>query len=457
MNTEGKTHGTAYRLKLYPTPEQRNAMGRHAGAVRWLWNHLLGLQRETYKASARFVFGAEMQKLLPALKRREGFEWLADTHVHTLQRVCKTLDRALKDSFKTGKGFPRFKAKHRSRATFYVSNEAFRVDRSADDGRAAGRIRLPKVGSVKFRAGRLPEGRILGATVSFDGRSWWIAVQCEVESAVAPGSATVSAEDSVGIDLGLASLVTTFDGETVTHVAAPRRLRKALRKLRRAQRVLSNRKKGSARRRKQADKVRSLHRDVANQRADFHHKLSRGIADRYSAVCVEDLNVKGMAANRSLALSVADAALGEFLRQLAYKVTRNGGHLAVIGRFDPSSQTCSACGHRRTGEEKLTLSERTFRCVSDACGHVADRDANAAANIRRLGLVTLGVHVPHERTATVLNPTSKTSRRAAPGGRGRKRAPSTPDPGYGDGRTRNPAAKVAGHIRESECAGINRV
>ena len=104
------------------------------------------------------------------------------------------------------------------------------------------------------------------------------------------------------------------------------------------------------------------------------------IARNYSAVCIEDLNVAGMVKNRRLARSVSDAALGEFRRQLEYKTARSGAVLRTVGRWFPSSKTCSNCGGVKA---KLSLSERTFNC--DACGLSMDRDLNAAINIRVAG------------------------------------------------------------------------
>ena len=110
------------------------------------------------------------------------------------------------------------------------------------------------------------------------------------------------------------------------------------------------------------------------------NKATTMIAGTYSVVCVEDLNVAGMARNRHLARSLSDAALGEFRRQLEYKTARSGAVLCVVDRWFPSSKTCSNCG---VVKAKLSLSERTFNC--DACGASMDRDVNAAINIKVAG------------------------------------------------------------------------
>ena len=123
-------------------------------------------------------------------------------------------------------------------------------------------------------------------------------------------------------------------------------------------------------------KLPRIHARVANQRQDAMHKATTWLANTYSEICIEDLNVAGMVKNHHLAKAVSDAAFGEFRRQLDYKTARNGAALHVVDRWYPSSKTCSKCGAVKA---KLSLSERVFHC--DGCGLVMDRDLNAAVNI----------------------------------------------------------------------------
>ena len=371
---------TAYRLKLQPNTAQRQHLSRCAGAVRWLWNHLLDLNIKRYDAEKKFIFAAEMMKLLPELKRQ--FVWLNDVPTHTLQRVCKHLAQALKESFKSTdkrKGFPQFKVKFRGDPRFYVTNDTLRLDEGA---LPVNKVVLPKIGAVRFRGGRLPEGKINSGTIRFDGKDWWIAIQCMVDREVEP--IEPSAEDVIALDFGLKEAVLS-NGE---RRQMQKNLRKALKQLAKAQRVCSRRVKGSKRRRKAADRVRALHRKVANCRSDFLHKTTREIVDMTSSVLVyEDLHVKGMAQNRKLSLSIADAGLGEMRRQLAYKLDWAGKTAIIADRWFPSTQKCSNCGAVKTGEARLTLSQRTYRCD---CGHEMDRDLNAALNLRQYGVERLG-------------------------------------------------------------------
>ena len=180
----------------------------------------------------------------------------------------------------------------------------------------------------------------------------------------------------VGIDLGLASLAVTSDGETV---ANPRFYRAAQRRLRRAQRVLSRRRKGSANRARARHRVAVVHRKVRNARLDHAHKVALRLVRDNQAVYAEDLCVSGLARTR-LAKSVADAGWSLLLRCIEEKAARHGRTFARIGRFEPTSQVCSACG---VNDGPKPLKVRTWACA--ACGTVHDRDVNAAKNILALG------------------------------------------------------------------------
>ena len=184
------------------------------------------------------------------------------------------------------------------------------------------------------------------------------------------------ADRECGIDLGLGHFAVLDDG---TKIAAPRFLRRAEKKLRRAQRDLSRTQKGSRNRNKARVKVARAHARVTDARRDFHHKLSTCIVRENQAVTVEDLAVKGLARTR-LAKSVHDAGWSAFVSMLEYKAALYGRQFRKVGRFEPTSQICSACG-AKDGPKPLHV--RTWQC--QACGTVHDRDVNAARNIAALG------------------------------------------------------------------------
>lgn len=357
---------------------QASILSQHAGTCRWLWNHLLAMQKEKYAADGTFIFFYEMSKMLPNLKKE--FHWLAHAPSNSLGRVCRNLDSALKKCFHKGAGFPRFKTKGKSRDSFYVANHVMRIDGVIQ------KALLPKLGQVRFRSGRHLEGRIVGGNVAWNGRAWELTVQCEVDEEV-PG-VLPSAETVIGVDLGLKELMARSDGATVK---PPKSLRKAMKRLRRAQRTLARRKKSSANRNRQARIVGRIHAKVRDTRRDAQHQATSSLVNAASAVVTESLNIKGMVRNRHLALSISDAGWGEILRQITYKCLWSGKPHIKADRFEPSTQRCSACGTVLTGEHKLRLHHRTFRC---ACGAVHDRDRNAATNLRRIGLDALGLKYP---------------------------------------------------------------
>jgi putative transposase len=187
---------------------------------------------------------------------------------------------------------------------------------------------------------------------------------------------------TIGVDLGLVDFVTPSDGSEPT--PAPKFYRKATAKIRRAQKAVSRRKLGSKRREKARKRLARAHRKARDQRQDFLHKLSTELVNQHEAICVEDLNVKGLARTK-LAKSFADAAMSEFLRQLEYKCLWNGKTLIVIDRFFPSSKMCNRCGALN---DRLSLSDREWDCD---CGAHHRRDLLAACNIRDEGLRMLAV------------------------------------------------------------------
>lgn len=216
----------------------------------------------------------------------------------------------------------------------------------------------------------------MSVTVSLDaaGRYFATFLCTDVPSKDAPAT-----DREVGIDLGVKTLATLSDG---TKIENPRGLERYERKLAREQRRLSRRKgarkseKQSRRYLKQRKRVARIHAKIADARTDALHKVTTMLADENQVLCMEDLNAKGMMKNHHLAKAVTDASFGEFARLLEYKCAERGRSLVKIGRFYPSSKTCSACGHRL---DALPLSVRSWDCP--ACGAHHDRDVNAARNI----------------------------------------------------------------------------
>jgi putative transposase len=287
--------------------------------------------------------------------------------------------------------FPRFKSKKAPLSCRFTTG-AFGL---ADSDRR--HVRLPRIGVVRTHestrklARRIETGRarIRSATVTFSRGRWFVSLSVEVQHSVRTPARPNAV---IGVDLGvkhLAVLSMSVPAVSDEHgmVANPKHLDHAQRKLRRLQRQAARRRgpdkrtgaEPSRRWLRTRAEVQRLHARVANARGDGLHRLTTALADRFGTIVVEDLNVAGMLHNHRLARRIADAGWGELRRQLDYKSSWRGSTLVVADRWYPSSKTCSSCGAVKA---KLRLSDRIFRC--DCCGHTADRDANAAANLATL-------------------------------------------------------------------------
>lgn len=364
---ETTTIRKAYRFRLEPSAQQRSRLERFAGARRWVWNWALATWKAYYAEHGTSLPAKELSARLTALKSQPGTEWLVEVDSQTLQQTLADLGRAFANFFAHRARYPRFKSKKHDTVRFRIPQRVKLV---------VGRVSVPKIGTMPLRLSRPVEGTIKAATFSRDACGHWFvsfSVQAElpVVARPLPPPGVV-----VGIDLGLKDAVVLSTGE---RVEAPRLYRTAQKRLKRAQRALCRKKKGSKNRVRARVRVARLHRKVAHQRQDFLHQLSTRIIRSSGVVCIEDLNVKGLARSK-LAKSTLDASMGELRRQLAYKGLWYGVPVVAVGRWYPSSKTCHDCGHIN---HDLHLSDRLWPCP--ACGSVLDRDLNAARNIRDEG------------------------------------------------------------------------
>jgi putative transposase len=305
--------------------------------------------------------------------------WLYEVSAHIGQQALVDLDRAFDRFFKGLKGegprsgFPRFKRKgERDSARLY---EVTLEERH---------LRLPMIGRVRLKetcAERGFEGRILSATIRRRADRWFVSLAVEREREIVPPKPVRRESDVVGVDLGLKAAAVIHDGDGTVRLEPQRALRRNLARLRRLDRHLARKQKGSRNCEKAKLRRARLHYKISCQRQDFLHQLSSSLTRTKSVIVLEDLHVKGMQRNRSLALSIGDAGMGELRRQLTYKSEWYGSTLVVVDRFYPSSKLCSGCG---VTKDSLALGQRHFDC--DACGLSLDRDENAAINLRRAGL-----------------------------------------------------------------------
>lgn len=326
-------------------------------------------EKAEYAATGKFLWKKQLQPIAVGMKRQPGLEWLADLPAHavldTSARMVGALRRMVSERTAGREcGFPKAKKKFVNEAGIYCVGQASEVrDRE---------VTLPKLGTVKMRGGTIPDGRLLAARVSRDGARWMLSAQFE-SARPAPLEPT---DTTVAIDLGVATLMTAFDGSGFDEVMAPKHLRKAQKRLRRLQRSLSRRKKGSARRRAQARRVGVMHLKVRDRRKDLLHQISHRLTAKVDVLKVERLNVRGMVRNQHLALSVADAGMSRMVTLCEYKADWRGREVIKVDPWFASSQLCCMCGVRHREMRKLSV--RTLACD---CGNVMGRDRNAAVNI----------------------------------------------------------------------------
>ena len=349
----------AYKFRIYPTEEQQAALAIQFGHARFVYNWGLNRRKSHYQQTGQGLSKNQTINELKPLKKEPETEWLGQADSQVLQQKLIDLNTAYTNFFEGRAKYPKFKSKRAKQSIRYP--QRFKVEGS--------KISLPKVGWVKVIIHRPIEGEMKNVTVSKTKSSqYYVSIQCEVEI-----DEPIYDGGYIGIDLGLKDFATLSTGEKIDN---PKHLRKAEKRLAREQRRLSRKVKGSANREKQRLKVARLHERVANQRRDFHHKLSKRLVAENRIITLENLNVKGMVKNRKLSKSIADAGWSQFVTFVEYKGTWYGCHSEKINRFFPSSKTCSGCG---AINQHLVLSDRTWVCTE--CGVVHDRDYNAALNI----------------------------------------------------------------------------
>jgi putative transposase len=364
-----RTVKRAFKYRFYPTIQQQELLNRTFGCVRYVYNRALAERTRAWFQDQKRVGFAETCRMLTAWKQEPESVWLQEVSNVALQQGLQGLQNAYLNFWAKRAKYPTFKSKRKSRAsaTFTTSGFSYRN----------GQVKLAKtdtpldiVWSRPLPAGAVPSS----VTVSRDAAGrWHIAIL--VEDQVADGPATDSA---VGLDAGITSLLTLSTGEKI---ANPKHEKADREKLAKAQRRLAKKEKGSANRAKARLKVTRIHARIADRRRDHLHKLSTRIIRENQTVVIEDLAVRNMVRNRSLARAISDAAWSELRRQLEYKAEWYGRTVIAIDRFYPSSKTCSTCGRVTPS---LALSVRDWSCAGCETQH--DRDVNAAKNILAAGL-----------------------------------------------------------------------
>ncbi|WP_203981676.1 RNA-guided endonuclease InsQ/TnpB family protein [Planosporangium flavigriseum] len=357
----------AFKYRFYPSPEQAAELARTFGCVRLVYNLALAARTEAWTLRQERVNYNATSAMLTAWKKTEELAFLNEVSSVPLQQALRHLQVAYMNFFAKRAKYPTFKSKKKSRKSAEYTTSAFRY--------RDGRLTLAKMDQpldiVWSRP--LPDGATPSTvTVSQDAAGrWLVSLLCDdvIEQVPASGS--------VGIDAGLDSLLTLSTGEKV---ANPKHERRDRARLARAQRNLSKKEKGSANRAKARLKVARVHARITDRRRDHLHKLTTRLVRENQTIVIEDLTVRNMVKNHTLARAISDAAWRQFRTMLEYKADWYGREVIAVDRWYPSSKLCSACGALA---DKMPLNVRTWTC---RCGTVHDRDVNAARNILAAGL-----------------------------------------------------------------------
>ncbi len=358
----------AHKIEVRPTPEQAEYLNRACGARRHCFNQLLAhFQQEGVKWSKSAAYQYYMTVL------RIDFPWYLETSARVTRNAIDDMDSAFKHFFRRLKfgqkpGFPRFKKKG--------INDSFSLRESGKFAVNGRELRIEKLKTpLKLRQKLRFTGATKQVTISKRAGKFYASILVETEDY----NPHAPADAIVGVDLGIKALAALSTGEMVP---ANQKLKKNIKKLRRLSRNLSRKTKGSNRRAKAKLQVAKLHARVSNQRQAVIHELSDKLTRDFKVVVLEDLHVKGMVKNHSLARAVSDAGFGMLRQAIEYKAQLRGGQVILADRWFPSSKTCSACGQLHA----IPLNQRVMECD---CGNVMDRDVNAAKNLEQYGRLTL--------------------------------------------------------------------
>ncbi|MEV8544234.1 RNA-guided endonuclease TnpB family protein [Streptomyces sp. NPDC051572] len=358
----------AFKYRFYPTGEQTAELSRTFGCVRLVYNKALEERTRAWYGEQRRVSYVQSSAALTQWKKTEELAFLTEVSSVPLQQALRHLQTAFGNFFAQRAKYPRFKSRKKSRASAEYTRSAFTWREE--------QLTLAKMADpLDIRWSRpLPEGtEPTTVTVSRDAAGrWFVSLLCQ--DTIAPAAATTAA---VGLDAGITSLVTLSTGEKV---ANPKHERRDRARLARAQRELSRKAKGSANREKARRRVARVHARIADRRRDHLHKLSTRLVRENQTVVIEDLTVRNLLKNHTLARAISDASWTHLRSMLEYKCAWYGRELVVIDRWFPSSKLCGACG---TIAAKMPLNVRAWTCD---CGAVHDRDINAARNIKAAGL-----------------------------------------------------------------------
>jgi len=367
----------AYKFRIYPTKAQETVLEQTLETCRRVYNRTLALRKDEYEATKTSISLFETNRQLTQWKKEEPI-YLKKVHSQVLQNVQVRVDLAFQGFFRRVKidpsnaGYPRFKARGRyDSITYPQPGTAFRL--------RSGFVELSKIGKVKIQQHRDIEGTPKTCTVSKTATGkWFVSLACEIEKKPKPEREFKAA----GIDLGVRTLCTLSNGE---EVQPPRFLMQDEQTLAKAQRKLSAAEKGSKLRKKCKRIVAHIHERISNKRKDFCDKLSLSLVQTYSFIAFEDLEIDEMVQKSDCYVEkrILDAAWNQLTTRTMHKAEEAGATVVFVNPYN-TTKMCSQCGTLVPKERNETV----HSCP--ACGLKLGRDHNAAINILRLGLQSVG-------------------------------------------------------------------
>ena len=373
----------SFKTEINPTEEQKARIRKTIGTCRYVYNFYLGHNKALHDNGEKFMTGKSFSLWLnnEYIPDNPDKTWIREVYSKAVKKSIEDGCTAFTRFFKHQSDFPKFKKKGKSDVKMY-----FVRNNPKDCQCERHRLKIPTLGWVRIKEkGYIPTTKdgymIRSGTVSVKAGRFYVSVLVEIPD-VNIGN---NSNEGIGIDLGLKDLAIVSNGKTYRNINKSAGLKKLEKQLIREQRSLSrkyeNLKKGESTQRaniqKQKLKVQKLHHKMDNIRTDYINKtIAEIVKTKPSYITIEDLNVKGMMKNRCLSKAVASQKFYEFRKRLKAKCDEKGIELRVADRFYPSSKTCHHCGSIR---KNLKLSDRIYRCE---CGYVADRDLNAALNLK---------------------------------------------------------------------------
>ena len=373
----------SFKTEINPTEEQKARIRRTIGTCRYVYNFYLGHNKALHDNGEKFMTGKSFSLWLnnEYIPDNPDKTWIREVYSKAVKKSIEDGCTAFTRFFKHQSDFPKFKKKGKSDVKMY-----FVRNNPKDCQCERHRLKIPTLGWVRIKEkGYIPTTKdgymIRSGTVSVKAGRFYVSVLVEIPDI----NIDNNSNEGIGIDLGLKDLAIVSNGKTYRNINKSAGLKKLEKQLIREQRSLSrkyeNLKKGKSTQRaniqKQRLKVQKLHHKMDNIRTDYINKtIAEIVKTKPSYITIEDLNVKGMMKNRCLSKAVASQKFYEFRTRLKAKCDENGIELRVADRFYPSSKTCHHCGSVR---KNLKLSDRIYRCE---CGYVADRDLNAALNLK---------------------------------------------------------------------------